>query len=81
LSLELSEEEIEEELARQRERGPARGLKATASVSRAIIRPPAGRLTKPYTPAAASDVTIDPMSGITVVAAIHTPIRNGVTYR
>ena len=54
-----------------------KGAQATASVSRAIVRPPAGRLKKQHTPAAVSNVTIDAMSGITVVAAIHIPIRNG----
>ena len=56
-------------------------LSKADAACRAIIRPPAGRLKKPYTPAAVSDVTIDAMSGITVAAAIHTPIRNGATYR
>ena len=53
----------------------------TTSDRRASIRLAAGKLKKPNTPDAANNGNVDAMSLTTVVAAIHTPIRNGATYR
>jgi len=53
----------------------------TTSERRASIRLAAGKLKNPNTPAAANNGTVDAISLTTVVAAIHTPIRNGATYR